>query len=385
MELNSKNIKRILLIIFLGSVIFAAIHNISSVFSFVGTVFSVFSPVITALCIAFILNVLLTFLETKVFKFWKMGKVKFLYKLKRPVCLLLTYLFSFGIVAVSILIIIPDIIETLTYIFEKLPSFISEFKVWLSSFLKKYDIPQESIPFYNFDITAFSSTLVNFLSGYSGKIFDDAVSITSSFVGGVFDTVFSFVISVYVLARKERIGSFVRKTIDAFIPEKIAKNIYHLAKQTSYSFSKFIGGQLTEAVILGVLCYIGMIIFGFPNAAIISVLIAITALVPIVGATIGVVIGFLLILITNPIKALLFVVFFLILQQLEGNLIYPRVVGKAVGLPAVIVVSAVLVGGNIGGIIGTLIAVPVSAVIYTLLKEAIDARELKKKKIKTTE
>lgn len=377
MELNSKNIKKILLIIFLGSVIFAAIHNLGNVFSFIATVFNIFAPVTAALCIAFILNIPLTFLETKVFKFWKLGKVKFWYKLKRPVCLLLTYLISFGIVAISILIIIPDIIETLTYIFEKLPSFISEFKVWLADILKKYDIPQDSIPFFNFDVTAFSSTLVNFLSGYSGRIFNDAVSITSSVVGGVFDAVFSLVISVYVLARKERIGSFVSKTIDAFIPQKTAKLIYHIANQTHYSFSKFIGGQLTEAVILGVLCYIGMIIFGFPNAAIISVLITITALVPIVGATIGVVIGFLLILITNPIKALLFIVFFLVLQQLEGNLIYPRVVGKAVGLPAVIVVSAVLVGGNIGGILGTLIAVPLSAVIFTLLKEAIANRQLK--------
>lgn len=378
MELNSKNIKKILLIILLGSIIFAAVHNLGSLFGFLSIVFSIFAPVITALCIAFILNVPLTFLETKAFKFWKCGKSKILWKLKRPVCLFLTYLFSLGIVAVSILIIIPDIIETLTYIFEKLPSFILEVRVWLTDILKKYDIPQDSIPFYNFDITAFSSTLVNFLSGYSGSIFNNAVSITSSFVSGVFNGIFSLVISVYVLAQKEKIGCFVKKVIDSFVPQKTAKLIFHLSERTSYSFSKFIGGQLTEAVILGILCYIGMIIFRFPNAAIISVLITVTALIPIVGATIGVVIGFLLILITNPLKALLFVLFFLVLQQLEGNLIYPRVVGKAVGLPAVIVISAVLVGGNIGGILGTLIAVPLCAVLYTLLREAIASKHREK-------
>ena len=378
MELNSKNIKKILLIILLGSIIFAAVHNLGSLFGFLSIVFSIFTPVITALCIAFILNVPLTFLETKAFKFWKCGKSKILWKLKRPVCLFLTYLFSLGIVAVSILIIIPDIIETLTYIFEKLPSFILEVRVWLTDILKKYDIPQDSIPFYNFDITAFSSTLVNFLSGYSGRIFNNAVSITSSVVSGVFNGIFSLVISVYVLAQKEKIGCFVKKVIDSFVPQKTAKLIFHLSERTSYSFSKFIGGQLTEAVILGILCYIGMIIFRFPNAAIISVLITVTALIPIVGATIGVAIGFLLILITNPLKALLFVLFFLVLQQLEGNLIYPRVVGKAVGLPAVIVISAVLVGGNIGGILGTLIAVPLCAVLYTLLKEAIASKHREK-------
>lgn len=378
MELNSKNIKKILLIILLGSIIFAAVHNLGSLFGFLSIVFSIFAPVITALCIAFILNVPLTFLETKAFKFWKCGKSKILWKLKRPVCLFLTYLFSLGIVAVSILIIIPDIIETLTYIFEKLPSFILEVRVWLTDILKKYDIPQDSIPFYNFDITAFSSTLVNFLSGYSGRIFNNAVSITSSVVSGVFNGIFSLVISVYVLAQKEKIGCFVKKVIDSFVPQKTAKLIFHLSERTSYSFSKFICGQLTEAVILGILCYIGMIIFRFPNAAIISVLITVTALIPIVGATIGVVIGFLLILITNPLKALLFVLFFLVLQQLEGNLIYPRVVGKAVGLPAVIVISAVLVGGNIGGILGTLIAVPLCAVLYTLLREAIASKHREK-------
>ena len=127
-----------------------------------------------------------------------------------------------------------------------------------------------------------------------------------------------------------------------------------------------------EALILGCLCFIGMSIFGFPNALIISVLIAVTALVPIVGATVGVIVGFLLIVITSPIKAILFVVFFLVLQQIEGNLIYPRVVGKAVGLPGVLVVSAVMVGGNIGGVVGTLIAVPTVAVLYALLREMIE-------------
>ena len=155
------------------------------------------------------------------------------------------------------------------------------------------------------------------------------------------------------------------------MPQNTAKNIYHVASHASNSFSKFIGGQLTEAVILGLLCYIGMIIFRFPNAPIISILIAITSLVPVVGAFTGIAIGFLLILISSPLTALHFVLFMLVLQQIEGNLIYPRVVGKAVGLPAVIVISAVLVGGNIGGILGALIGVPVSAVIYTLLKEAI--------------
>ena len=140
------------------------------------------------------------------------------------------------------------------------------------------------------------------------------------------------------------------------------------------SFSRFISGQLTESVILGVLCFIGMTVFRFPNAAVISVFICATSLVPVIGATVGVVTGFLLILIVSPLKAILFCVFFAVLQQLENSLIYPRVVGKSVGLPGVIVVCSVLVGGNIGGIVGALTSVPAAAVLFVLLKEAVAAR-----------
>ncbi len=384
MELNSKNIKRILLIILLGTVIFTAFQNLGKVFGFVSTVSAIFSPIIAALCIAFVFNVLLTALETKVFKFWDKAKRKFVLKLKRPLCLILTYLIAFGIISLLMLVIIPDIIDTLIYIAEKMPSFISGFRDGLENLLLRFNIDGVEIPALKVNWTAAAKQLTKWLSGYSSKIFGDAVNITTSVFSGVFDGIFSLVISVYVLAQKERIGAFVKKTVNAFIPEKASKLIYHISSRTYSSFSRFIGGQLTEALILGTLCFIGMTIFRFPNALIISVLISVTSLVPIIGATVGVVIGFLLILITSPIKALLFVIFFLILQQVEGNLIYPKVVGKAVGLPGVIVVSAVLLGGNIGGILGTLIAVPTSAVLYTLLKEAINYR-LKSKTADLTE
>lgn len=380
MELNSKNIKRILFIILLGTVIFTAFQNLSKVFGFMSILVTVFSPIIAALCIAFIFNVLLTALETKVFKFWDKSKRKFILKLKRPVCLILTYLIAFGIISLLMLVIIPDIIDTLIYIAEKMPSFIGSFRDWLENLLARFNIDGVEIPALKVNWTAIAKQLTKWLSGYSSKIFGDAVNITTSVFAGVFDGIFSLVISVYILAQKEKIGAFVKRTVTAFIPERASKLIYHISSRTYDSFSRFIGGQLTEALILGTLCFIGMTIFRFPNALIISVLISVTSLVPIIGATVGVVIGFLLILITSPIKALLFVLFFLVLQQIEGNLIYPKVVGKAVGLPGVIVVSAVLLGGNIGGILGTLIAVPTAAVLYTLLKEAT-AYRLKSKAV----
>ena len=372
MELNSKNIKKILLIVFLSSVIVACVFRFQIVFVFLGKIFSYISPIVLALCIAFVLNVPLSAMENRIFKFMDKSKHKFVRKLRRPICMLLTYLLSLGIVSLLVLVIIPDIIDTVIYIVDKLPGFVTNAYNWLIETVESFGFDAKELHLRSLDLSSFTSTAKTLLSSYSGRIVGDAFNITSSVFSGVFDLVFSFVISAYVLAQKEKILGFTKRVIDTFIPQKGAKIIYRVLHQASESFSKFIGGQLTESVILGTLCYIGMLIFRFPNAPIISVLICVTSLVPIVGALVGVAIGALLILITSPIKALLFVIFIIVLQQIEGNLIYPRVVGKAVGLPGVIVISAVLVGGNIGGILGALIAVPVSAMCYALLKEAIE-------------
>ena len=374
MELNSKTVKKILLIILLGSCIFTAAQNYDRLFSFVRHILGIFSPVITALCIAFVLNVLLTALETKVFRFMDNSKKSFVKAAKRPLCLALTYLLAFGLIVLLIAFIIPDIADIFIYLAERLPSFMTEARVWIEEILEKFNLSQNLIPNIKIDWTAAANGIKEYVLSYSETIFGSAVNLTTSFASGVYNLVFSVMISAYILACKERIGRFTVRFIDAFAPKKAAKAVYHISSTTYEYFSKFIGGQLTESVILGTLFYIGMTIFRFPNAAVISIFICVTSLVPIVGATVGVIVGFLLILITSPIKAILFILFFVVIQQIEGSLIYPRVVGKSVGLPGVIVVCAVLVGGNIGGILGALTSVPVSAVLYALVKEAIEKR-----------
>ena len=371
MELNWKNTKRILLIIFLGAVIFAGVMNFGSVIGLVKWVLALFAPVTAALCIAFVLNVLLTALETKVFKFMDKSPKKFVLKLKRPLCLLLTYLIALGIIVLLILVIIPDIINTITRLAENMPNFVSKIRDWLEGMFDRYNINKGLIPEVDINWSSVANTAKSFLGGSYNQMVDGAINVTSSVFGGIFDGVFSIFISVYILAQKERIGAFMKRAINAFTETKVNSVIYHVAALAQDSFSKFIGGQLVEAVILGGLCFIGMLILGIPNAVIISVIIMVTALVPIVGATVGMFIGFLLIVITDPIKAIIFVIFLFLLQQFEGNVIYPKVVGKAVGLPGVIVVSVVLVGGNVGGVIGGLIAVPTSAVLFVLFKELV--------------
>lgn len=380
MGLNSKNIQKILLIVFCSAIIFALVFNFMGVLGFLGKLMGYVTPIIIALCIAFVLNVFLTGFETKIFPFMKKSKHKIVRVLQRPLCLILTYALAIGLLALIVLVIIPDISDTITYIIDKLPAFIVESREWLIKTLEGFNIPTEDIP--EIDINSLMDTVKNLFSKYSTTIVDDAISITGSVVSVVSDILFGIIVSAYILAKKEKIGAFMKRVINSFLPEKAANIIHHVSQQTFFSFTRFIGGQLTESIILGVLCYIGMLIFRFPNAAIISIIICVTSLVPVVGALAGAVVGAFLILISNPIKAILFLVFLIILQQLEGNLIYPKVVGKAVGLPGVIVISAVLVGGNIGGVMGALIGVPLAAVIYTLLKEAMEDIRIKKQKEK---
>lgn len=374
MELNSKTVKKILLIILFGVCAFTAVQNYDRLFAFIRHILGIFSPVITALCIAFVLNVLLTALENKAFRFMDKSKKGFIRKAKRPLCLVLTYLLAFGLIVLLIAFIIPDIADTFIYLAERLPSFMTEARVWIEDILEKFNLSQNLIPNIKIDWTAMANGIKDYALSYSETIFGSAVNFTASFASGIYKLVFSIMISAYILACKERIGRFTTRFIDAFLPKKSANTVYHISSTTYEYFSKFIGGQLTESVILGTLFYIGMTIFRFPNAAVISIFIGVTSLVPIVGATVGVIVGFLLILITSPIKAILFIAFFVVIQQIEGSLIYPRVVGKSVGLPGVIVVCAVLVGGNIGGILGALTGVPVSAVLFVLVKEAIAKR-----------
>ncbi len=370
MNLNSQNVKKIIFIIFCAALLFAGFLNITVVFSLIRKIISFFTPVIAALCIAFVLNVLMMPIENKLFAFLDNSKKGFVKKLKRPLSLVVTYILALGILATIILVIIPDIIDTVVYLTGKMPAFIEAVYKLLGNLLDKFNI-EYALPEIKIDWSMLTNNLENLAKQYGTKILNSALGITTSVFSGVFDAFFSIVLSIYILAQKEKIGSFVKSLLTAVFPKRFTEVVMHIAEKTAESFTKFIGGQCVEALILGTLCFIGMLIFGFPNALIISLFVTITAFVPIIGATVGALIGFMLIVITDPVKAVLFVVFLIVLQQIEGNLIYPKVVGKAVGLPAVIVISSVLVGGNIGGVLGALIGVPTSAAIYTLLKEYI--------------
>ena len=377
MDFSRKNVRTILFIIVFTIILLSVMLNLGSLFGFVRWLFGVFSSVIAGLAIAFVLNVPLRIFEERTFYALREHRSPLVRKSLRPVSIVCSLIITLGVIIVLLLVILPRLVETVAAVISQMPGYVNDLIAWADRILEPLDF---SLSDYLGDINwvkVFSdigkslseSTGASIVSGVG-----TAANVGTTIVSGVIDVVFSVIIAVYILAQKERIGRFVRRCIDAFFPRRFAAGIESLASRASETFSNFISGQLTDSCILGVLCFIGMNIFRFPYADVISVVIGVTSLVPLVGAFVGIVIGALLILTIDPIKALLFVVFVLCLQQIEGNLIYPKVVGKAVGMPGVLVLCAVLVGGNIAGILGGLCAVPLTAMCYSLLREGVERR-----------
>lgn len=258
------------------------------------------------------------------------------------------------------------------------PSRLAHLEHWwnnLAGFLEAHSI---QLPEFSLNSAELQNNITSFLSKYGEDFLNTTIGITSSIFSLVVNLVLALAFSLYLLAQKETLTGQAKKVVRALFSEKWAHWITDVARMTNRTFSNFVTGQLTEAVILGTLCFLGMLIFRLPYAGVISVLVGFTALIPIFGAFIGVGIGAFLILLVSPIKALWFILFFVILQQLEGNLIYPRVVGKSVGLPGIWVLAAVTVGGNAFGLAGMLLAVPLCSVLYTLARQGVNARLARK-------
>ena len=382
MELNKNNIKRIIFIIFAAAVIFWSVLNYSIIISAVRWVIGVLSPLIIGLCFAFILNLLLRPLESGWdWLFLRKGDSPLAKKLKRPVSIFISIILTLGAIVAVFFIIIPEVSRTLRTIIDALPGYFEELKAWwkgLSEFLAEYSV---ILPELNFENTAIIAKLTELVTTSGEMIFNHTINTTTAIVSAVFNIFIGFAFCIYLLAGKERLIGQTKRTLTAAFSEKRAKRIFAFFSRVNDSFSHFVTGQVVEAIIIGLLCFIGMLILGLPYATVVSVLVGVTALIPILGAYIGTAIGALLILVESPIKALWFIVFIIILQQLEGNLIYPHVVGKSVGLPGIWVLAAVTVGGNIYGVMGMLVSVPVCSVIYVYLSEKVRAL-IKKRKAK---
>lgn len=375
MDISKKTAKRILLIIAFTVILIWAVYNHKLLFKYIGELYALISPFVIGLCIAYVVNVIMRPIERMWMKLLSRFKGKWVEKLKRPICLLLSILLIIGIILAVVFLIIPELSESVSSLVSMIPSYVTEIESWweaLSERLVKYGV---DLPQFNFN----PDKLIDFLKDGGTAVLNTTLSATTSIVTAVINFVLALAFSIYVLAQKETLKRQSKKVMSRLMkPEKMQK-LLDMLDLINRTFTNFITGQLTEAVIIGVLCFIGMSIFRMPYAPAISVLVGFTALIPVFGAFIGTAIGAFLILLVKPIQAVWFVVFIIVLQQFEGNLIYPKVVGKSVGLPGIWVLVAVTIGGNAMGVVGMLISVPLCSVLYVVARNAVNGRPLEER------
>ena len=369
MELNKKNIKRVLLLIACAILLYWGLNNLSVLGGLLSSILSLFSPLLIGVGIAYVMNLLLMAIERLWDKALKKAPELWRVKLKRPICLTLAFLLFLGIIFAIIFILIPRLEEAGTSLVANVPTYITQIQGWwdsLAAFAADHGITLPELSMNVEDATKFITKL---LTSNGDSVVNTTINITTSILGALVNVLLALVFSVYMLAQKEKLVAQGKRLLLAALPEKAGERTMHILKLTNGAFSSFVTGQVTEAFILGTLCCLGMLILRLPYALPVSVIISFTSLIPIFGAWIGAATGAFLIVFVSPVKALTFLIFLLILQQVEGNLIYPKVVGKSVGLPGLWVLAAVTVGGGAFGVLGMLLGVPVCSVIYALLQD----------------
>lgn len=374
MNLDKESIKKLRQLIVFTIVILIACWNYAIIFEWIGLAFGIIFPFLLGGAIAFVLNVPMSFLEEKIFRNKYLKDKKVANKLARPVCLVLTIAIVIGVVVLVMFVVIPELTRTVISLGMTIRDFVPEAQRFLDELFKNNNEISKWLNSLNLNVDKLVDGAISFFQNGVGDVLNSTMSAIGSIVSGVATFVIAFVFACYVLLQKEKLRVQVTKVLYAFLPEKRVEWCLEVCSLTAKSFSSFLTGQCVEALILGTMFFIVMSVLNMPYALLVAVLIAFTALIPIFGAFIGCVVGAFLILMVNPLQALIFVIMFLILQQIEGNLIYPKVVGASVGLPSIWVLAAVTIGGNLMGIVGMLIFIPIVSVVYTLFRASVYKR-----------
>ena len=362
MTLDKKTIWKIIGIITAAAIIFAVFRNFMAVLGFLKGVAAIFMPFVVGAAIAFVINVPMRAIEKGLFP-----KSRKLDKVRRPLALVLTLLAVVAVVSVVVILVVPQLGATFKTLGSKVPAFMAKAEEYIEGIFKDYPQIQSTIAGLSLDWGG----IVSSVSGWVQSGLTSTLDVAASAVNGVVSAFIGFVFAIYILLQKEKLGNQAKMVLYALVPEKPADRVLQIASQASRTFSNFLSGQCLEAVILGCMFAVVMLILRMNYVALISVLIAFTALIPLVGAFIGCFIGAFLIFMDNPVQALVFVIVFLVIQQIEGNLIYPKVVGESVGLPAIWVLFVVTIGGKLMGVAGMLIMIPASSVVYALFREFV--------------
>ena len=364
MQITWKNCFKIGFSIFL---LYLSITYFKYVSAFLQTFIGASSPLIIGAAIAYIVNIPMSFYERHIFV---KSKRKTVEKLRRPLCMLLSFMSIIAVAVIVVSLVFPQLISCVKLIIAKLPGVLEG----ITDSIKQYRFIPGNISSLLTDIDWESriDDLINIITSGAGSVFDVVLGTIVSVFSGITTSVVSIIFSVYLLSSKTKLKSQFTKLLKRYLPRKAISIIKYVITVFDESFHRYFVAQCTDAVILGVLCSLGMMIFRMPYATMVGALIAFTALVPIVGAFIGAAVGAFMILTVSPFKALMFIVFIIVLQQIEENLIYPKVVGSSVNMPSIWVLAAITLGGGVMGILGILLSVPVFAAFYRIIRDDVN-------------
>lgn len=361
-----KRMSIIKIIIFIGLVLLIVL-NFNETLNILRKVFSVIAPLLLGAVIAFVLNILVNFYEKLYFP---KSKSKLINKSRRGICILLSLLTIILVIIFFLNIVIPQIAQFIALLIKVFPSVYDKVLAWALEHSDDLPLIQQRVEDLNMNGEQVLKKSLELLGNWTFG----TVSFIGSAFGATIEVILAITFSIYILASKEDLKYKFDKLFKAFIKKDKRIKFYKVLKTADETFSSYFIGQFKEAIILGVLCTLGMIVLRFPYAKIVGPVIGLTALIPMVGAYIGAALGFLLIITIDWLQAVLFIVFIVVLQQFEGNVIYPKVVGKSIGLPGIWVFAAVIVGGGLVGISGILFGVPLIATIYKLLSKSVNKR-----------
>lgn len=358
------------------------INHIFTIAGWISTALMLLSPFVVGGCMAFIISVPMRLFDRILSKERKNGKPIIRERTRKPLSMILAILLIMLLLVLFGSIVAPQLLDTVASLAGSVMKFVptaqrwvTETMTWLEGYPEIHSAVAPLVP----DLNQLAGSLISFVQKYAGIVVSSLVSNASSLFGSATDVIISFVFAIYILLQTSTLSRQSKKLLYAFLPKRFCDDVLMIARMAHKTFFSYVTIQCTEALILGGLCFAGMVIFRFPHALVISVIMLFCALIPIYGAIISCVVGAFLVLIESPMQAIGFIAFILILQQLETNLIYPRVVSTSINLPSMWVMLAVTVGGGMFGVVGMLTAVPICSIAYTLLAEAAKVRLSEKK------
>lgn len=380
--MRSKRLKHAMLLITYTVFLLFVLVNFSSAWGILTTILSVLMPFVIGFIVAFLVNLPYVYFSEKVFNGMK-NRGKIVQKLRKPLALVLAYLIIFGVIIFLIVILVPELIDSADKLITNFSAYFESFRIWLTDFMDKWfniQLTQNSdiFVFFNDIVTRLTGDeITELLSNVSSSFMPSFVDATMNVTTSIINLFMGVFISAYFMGCKEKLLYQSKKFIVAYLPEKVGEKLFEIGDLSSEIFGKFVYGKIIDSMIIGIICFIGMSIFGFDYSVLTSVIVAITNLVPVFGPIIGAVVTIFIMLVINPIEAIWFAVFLLVLQQIDGNIIGPKILGNSIGISGFWIMASVIVGSGLFGFWGMLLAVPIFSTVYVLLSRHVNSRIVK--------